>query len=488
MLKLSGGLALVGTLTLFMTVGPWAPRGAVAPTDPEGELVPVLRRDVRTHLFVIGDLRPTRSRTISSALSGDQGTIVYLAEDGAPVAEGDLLVRLDRTPFEEALRVAEVDVSQKEGLVDLRGHALTWQEAQALKSIQAAEYEVDLARLERDRFELGEGPLELARLKSEAVASAAELAQRTLFVDELEPLLEQGFVQAAEIEQLESRRDEASRTHELAERQATAYESFIFPSRIAALRVAQDRAAAALAQVQLSVGSKVAEAQAALDLAERNLIAARAQLDEARSNIQRTEILAPTGGMFVLTEDFRNGQRRKPRVGDSVWQGQQIAFLPDLERFEVACRVREVDLHKVAPGHEGLARIDAYPGLELKARVRGLSVLAERDAIQTTEKTFAVTIDLLESSPNLRPGMTARVEIDSGSATDALTIPIHALWEDAGDTWVWVLGDGGELERRPVVVGLRDLQVVEVLEGLDLSDRVSLEPPDLNTSTPARDQ
>ncbi|MFT5731505.1 MAG: HlyD family secretion protein [Planctomycetota bacterium] len=488
MLKALGGLTLLGLGALAVTLQPFGPPSGdgsevgAAPRAGNGasegaDLVEVVRRDVRVRLTVIGELRPTDSRTVSSALSGDQGNIVFLAEDGAVVEQGDELVRLDRAPYEDAARLARIEVSRREGVLALRGHALEWEKSQAKKTVQAVEFEIELADLERHRFELGEGPLEIARLGAESSAAASSLSQRELFVSELEPLLAQGFVQQAEIDQLVSRRDEAKRSASLAGQQADAYERFIFPSRVATLQVAQNRAAAALAQVQLGTASKVAEAQASVDLAERDLVSARARLVEAEGNLERTTILAPTSGMLVLTEDFRNGERRKPRIGDTVWQGQQIAFLPDLSQFEVRSRVREVDLHKIASGHEGMARVDAYPGLELKARVRGLGVLAERDAMQTGEKSFSVTIDLVGSDPRLRPGMTARVVIESGSAEDVLVIPLHALWEDDLGAWVWVDGADGTLVRRSVVPGLLDHHVVEILEGLEAGDRVSLVAP-----------
>ena len=483
MLKTVGVITAIACGVLAVTSARRSPgpessaRVASQSTLGAADLVEVVRRDVRMRLTVIGDLRPSHSTTVSSALSGDQGKIVFLAEDGAVVQEGDELVRLDRAPFEEAVRLAEIEVARKEGLVAVRGHALDWETSQANKNIQNAQFEITLADLEKHRFERGEGPLELARLRAESSAAETALSEQGLFVTELEPLLEQGYVQQAEIDQLLARRDEANRSAQLARQQADAYEEFIFPSRIAALEVAANRAAASLSQAQISSASKVAESQAARDLAERDLVSARARLTEARGNLERTTIVAPTGGMLVLTEDFRNGERRKPRIGDTVWQGQQIAFLPDLSQFEVLGRVREVDLHKIAPRYRGNARVDAYPGLELEARVRGLGVLAERGSTRVGEKTFSVVIDLVGSDPRLRPGMTARVEIDSGDATDVLVVPVHALWEEDGQAWCWLAVDGGELERRDVVPGLRDNHLVEIVEGLKEGDRVSLSGP-----------
>jgi len=441
------------------------------------ELVDVTKGQVRPRLTVIGELRPVRSTTVSSTLSGDQGKLVYLAEDGAVVAQGDVLARLDRAPFEEAVRIATIDVERKAGMLAVRRHALAWEQSQAQKLVETASFESELAVLEKLRFEKGEGPLELGRLRAEQAKAESEFTAQQRFVSELTPLLEKGYVQAAEIEQMEARRKDAENIASLARQQADAYGEYIFPSRVASLQVGIDRAVAALEQARVSSAAKVAEANASVELAERDLRSAEAHLQEATANLQRTTIVAPTEGMLVLTEDFRNGQRRKPRVGDTVWLGQQLAFLPDLSEFYAESEVREVDLHLVAAGYEGIARFDAYPGLELPARVRGLSVLAERSTSESGDKVFGVAIDLRGTDPRLRPGMTARVEIDAGNAVDVVVIPVHALWGDQSSTWCWVASPTG-LERRDVRTGLRDHHLVEILDGLSVADRVSLTSPE----------
>lgn len=431
----------------------------------------VTRGDIVARLPVVGELLPLRSTTVSSRLGGEACKIVFLAEDGAPVDEGDVLVRFDRAPFELAVETADIDVARHEGALEVRRHTLAYERAEATKAIDGAAFEVELAQLELRRFEAGEGPLESARLQSELSVARAELARHTRFVHELTPLLEQGFVQPAEIEQLTARRDEAVRVVDLAQQQADAFGKHILPARTKAMEVARERSVAALTQVRETRAAKVSEAESAFALAERDLAAARARLEDARSDLSGAVLRAPTAGMLVLTEEFRNGEKRKPRIGDSVWEGQTLAYLPDLSQFVVEARVREVDLHKVGPGVRGRARFDAYPGLELQASVRRVGVLAERTAPDIRGKSFGVLIDLEGADARLRPGMTAQIELVSGVARDVLLVPLHAVFEDAGEAWCWVQADGA-LERRTLELGLRDHHLVEVRSGLGVGEEL----------------
>ncbi|MEM8710950.1 MAG: hypothetical protein AAGG01_08365, partial [Planctomycetota bacterium] len=464
------GSAFIGISGLALLLRP-APLGG---EEPSAESFVVARRgSVESSLVVVGDLRATESRTISSSLKGDQGKIIRLCEDGQTVQAGDELVGFDPSPFEAAAQAAEVEVQRLQGKVEMQRHSTALEKSQSRMRVRAAEYELELARLERTRFKEGEGPLELARLQAEATKARALLGKQTVYVDELKPLLDQGYVQPAEIEQLIATRDEAARTAQLAEQQANAYEAFILPSKLKALDVAVEKARNAAADSRSSMESKVAEAEAALALAQKGLASAQKALELARFDLEMTTIKAPSSGMFVMTEDFRNGQKRKPRIGDAVWQGHQIAFLPDLSSFQVTGHVREVDLHRIDVGHPGIARFDAYPELEVATRVRSLGALASRDAggAGSGEKAFRVTIELQSVDPRLRPGMTARVEVESGRATDVIVLPLHAVWRERGKAWCWVV-EGDRRVRRSIELGLSNAHMAEIRSGLSVGELV----------------
>jgi multidrug efflux pump subunit AcrA (membrane-fusion protein) len=72
-------------------------------------------------------------------------------------------------------------------------------------------------------------------------------------------------------------------------------------------------------------------------------------------------------------------------------------------------------------------------------------------------------------------GMTAEVEVIAAEARDVLLVPVEALRElPSGQFGVFIVKAGGELELRPVAVGLDDFVNAEILSGLELGDTVSL--------------
>ena len=105
-----------------------------------------------------------------------------------------------------------------------------------------------------------------------------------------------------------------------------------------------------LEQTGKSSGFQVGKAIASEKNAEGALTAARSSLEIARAELEKTTITAPIAGIAVLRDEFRNGEKRKPMVGDTVWQNQPLLDLPDLSSMVVKTLVREVDLHKVWKG------------------------------------------------------------------------------------------------------------------------------------------
>ena len=93
--------------------------------------------------------------------------------------------------------------------------------------------------------------------------------------------------------------------------------------------------------------------------------------------------------------------------------------------------------------------------------------------------TYDVELLIPEPAPELKPGMTASVEILMQSMPDALTVPVSALMTDDGVSYyVYVMGDPETeaVERRDVSVPAQS-DTTAVIEG-DVSegDLVVLDP------------
>jgi multidrug efflux pump subunit AcrA (membrane-fusion protein) len=103
-------------------------------------------------------------------------------------------------------------------------------------------------------------------------------------------------------------------------------------------------------------------------------------------------------------------------------------------------------VHKVERNQKVAVRVEAYPDLRLTGAVTLVGTLAEEEKERRGTKFFSVTVEIKESESRLRPGMTARVEIEVEERKRTLYVPLEAVFEKDGRSVVYLAG------RRPVAL------------------------------------
>jgi RND family efflux transporter MFP subunit len=146
------------------------------------------------------------------------------------------------------------------------------------------------------------------------------------------------------------------------------------------------------------------------------------------------------------------------------------------DKLRVVVAVPELEAAFVDVGDAVEIRLQALPGMVVSgvvARTAG--------SLDEASRTLRVEIDLdnqpsaeLSGSgaPRLRPGLYATTTITSEAHADVITVPKGAIVRDgAGPATCFVL-DADTVRRREVTTGLEENGLVEVITGLDGSERV----------------
>jgi len=176
---------------------------------------------------------------------------------------------------------------------------------------------------------------------------------------------------------------------------------------------------------------------------------ASASLTQARENLRRTTITAPTSGIISQLL-VKKGERV---VGTAQMDGTQIMTIADMGRMEVRVEVSETDISKVSLGDTALIEVDAYRNRKFTGIVTKISVSSVADnntlaaAASTSDQVSNYTVHILihpETYESLRtelgkgkfpfkPGMSAGVEIHTRKET-GLGVPLMAVttrdWPD----------------------------------------------------------
>ena len=461
------GLACLALAPVLLRSGAGTPPLATATVQEGGFQVSIVES---------GTLQALRSVTYASSIQSNQAKIVAIVPEGKLVSKGDLLILFDSAPFEEEIRKNQALLAQAEA--DL-------QKARQDYKLQLIENQEQMAaarqKLERSQLELRDVQEGKGRLKEEEAAAAVANAEREVqkartALEDLRPLLAEGFITKQELERAEQTVARADEELALARRRRDSLVQFGRPLEISQARSEALITKESARQLESSAAFRLEQKKAASGAAESRIQEAASRLALAQQQLARTEVRADVPGIVVYREVFFGSEQRKPQVGDQVWANQPLLILPDISKMVVETKVRETDIHKVERNQKVSVRVQAYPDLALSGQVTLVGTLAQEEKERRGTKFFGVTVQVKESDGRLRPGMSARVEIQVEERPQALFVPLEAVFERDGRQVCYVWQRGG-FRPRPVVLGPSNRDFVVVHKGLAKGDRVALRDP-----------
>lgn len=301
-----------------------------------------------------------------------------------------------------------------------RGQVLiTLREADAQRQSEQARLALDTARRTLEQVKRGSLPEEISRAQSdlERQKSARELAEKDF--ERSSTLQQKGVLAKSEADRYRSTLDQARAAEQ------SAFQSLQILMRqplIEDLQVAEAR---------------VREAEASVRLWDEQL--------------QKRTILSPADGLIV---------KRQVEPGQSVVPGNLLLTLALMDRMEIYVETDENNLRKLRVGQKALVVAPAYQDQSLKATLTQIGP-------EIDNKRGVIGLRLLpESLPAwVQPDMTMDANIEVARFHDAMSVPITALLEQEGDSFVMEVR-GGRAQRRPVRVLGRNAEWV-ALEGVD---------------------
>jgi Cu(I)/Ag(I) efflux system membrane fusion protein len=168
-------------------------------------------------------------------------------------------------------------------------------------------------------------------------------------------------------------------------------------------------------------------------------------------------VVAPIGG-YVVSKTAVQGAFVQP--------GNELFEIADLSRVWVLVDVYEYEVGRVRVGQNAEITVGAYPGERFVGRVGFLYPV-----VDPSTRTLRVRVELENRGMKLRPGMyaAATIQLDEARAT---VIPTEALVDTGEHQYVFVVKGGGRFEPRPVKVGHRGIDKVQILEGVASGDVV----------------
>jgi HlyD family secretion protein len=172
--------------------------------------------------------------------------------------------------------------------------------------------------------------------------------------------------------------------------------------------------------------STIESARTAQSTAREEVARATAALSGATDNLSKTRFVAPFDGVVSALnveagEIVITGTMNNP--------GTQIMVVSDLSRMLVLADVDETDVVDMKLGQKAKITVDAMPDTAYAGTVVEIGNTAKRSNLGVAEgqTNFEVKVVFDSQVPEVRPGMTADVEIETATHAKTSGVPIQAV-------------------------------------------------------------
>ena len=180
----------------------------------------------------------------------------------------------------------------------------------------------------------------------------------------------------------------------------------------------------------------------------------------ARMNLDALNVRAPVDGKL---SGFN------VEIGQSINRGGRLGQIDDPNRYKLTAYIDEFYLGRVDLGQEAT--------YERGSDSHKMTIAKIYPQVQNGQFEVDFVFEGEEQPDGIRRGQTLQTKLTLGDATDAILIPNGAFFQDTGGNWVFVVSpDGSQAIKRTVRLGRRNSRFIEVLEGLEVGERVVTSP------------
>ena len=447
------------------------------------EITRVRRGSFDVSFPVSGELAALRQIDIRNKVDG-RSTITEIVAEGTLVKPaGDVLLRLNEDEIRSELREDQEQLIDAEAALNTAEAELAIMQIKRTAELAKADTAVHLADLALKAWLEGEDPT-MRQEKTLALEMAEkDFARLEARFAESARLLEKKFISLDEYKQDEISLIEARAKLQQAQLDVKVYQEY---------QAAHDRAEkeSELSQAQSERERVAKEYDAEVRSAEIEVNSKRLQLEGAKADVKEAEeqlafcvVTAPSAGLVVYYSSLQQGmggrnEGRPPQVGTELTKNEPVMIIPDTTQMIASVKVSEARSGMIRAGQRATIIADANTSVPLNGEVYSVGVLAESGGWRDPNRRDYTVKILIKNGEGLglKPSMRCTAEIYVGRVTDAMHVPIQAVFHTGAVTYVYVPQGRGYAQKQVAIGRASDLYI-EIKEGLSEGDTVLLREP-----------
>lgn len=400
-----------------------------------------------------GSVRARQSATIAWQTAGKVSGVNVVK--GQQVAEDEILAELDESSLSQNVMQAKTDLVNAQAELD---DAINNNQARAEAHLALIQAQQDLDDAEEEAQSklyqrASQETIDIAKANlinaNEALDQAESVWDQTRGAGEDSPTYAAGLSQWAKARQEQQQAEYNYRyASELPD-----------PLKVEEANTLVDQARAALLAAKED-WEKVKDGPDA-DMVQ----AAQTRIDIAQATLDLARLTAPFAGTITQIDS---------QEGDLVNAGTMAVKLDDLSHLFVDVDISEVDISQVNIGQQVSMTFDALPDQEFTGSVTDI---ASYGASVNGAVNFTVTVEIQNPGAEIKPGMTAAINITVAQITDALLIPSRAVRTVDGQRVVYVLENDLPVSVS-IDLGASANNSSQIMQGeIDEGDLIILNPP-----------
>lgn len=453
-----------------------APGAPATHTIAKGTLKPKAQFDA---VFESAEMAPVKLET----KAWSDLTVLEAVPHGAKVKKGDTLVKLDTEKLLEQIKEQEQDQPAATIALDTAIAELANLEETTPLKLETAKrahrvaneeltYFESTGRTQREknsRFNLksAEQRLENAREELQQLEKMYKADDLTEETEEIILKRQKYAVEAAELG-LETSRLFNERDFKT-----------LIPREYETLKSTKKDQDQALTLSELTLPKALAKKRLDLDKLKRDQRKSDKKLADLKKDLGSMSITAPMEGI-VYYGACENG---KWTTGGSVSKkllptgklsaNEVFITIVNPDKLQLRAVATEADLANLKPGMKGTAAPVSAPDKKLSVKLDEIGFIPQPGGGFEAKLSFHK-----ESGVRLMPGMNAKVSMGESSRTDTLLAPKDSVFSEGKKHFVYLPREDAKPEKRAVKIGDDDGKSVEILDGLEVGDKILVNKPD----------
>ena len=437
----------------------------------------VARKDLLISIKEGGSLSAVHEVIVKNQLSG-VAKIIYIVPEGTYVKKGDLLVELDSSDTMEKHKLLEIDVETSRSALVAAKNKLLIEKSTVESDVRAAEKDIEFARMDLEKFVKLDRAQQLRDAQS-GISTAEDSYRLTeQRYQWSKKLAARGFETKSQVERDELEVKGKAKALETAKSHAKMLELYDLPKEHKELQSKFTESQKKFERVETQGYSEISQAEAALSSSKIKLQLTEQRLEELNKEMANAKIMAPKNGLVIYPKKSRYSRQDPIEKGASVVRNSELISLPDVSQMKVIIKVPEHHVSQVKKGQKAYVVLDSLPDQQFNAEVVKVGVVPEsnRSWMSSGEKSYVVEVLIADKLPDVKPGISAKVEIVIANLEEVLFVPVHAIQTDKGRKICQAKRNGSIVEIE-VSRGKMNNTFIEITDGLQEGDQILLSGP-----------